>query len=77
VQNEAFSFFFPSVFMLKLKDEAYGKGNSIKSPIPKGEALRIWPLQERFELHASFTTLCRHNKEFTSVPMVLTQRIAL
>lgn len=59
--------------MLKLKDEAYGKENSIKSPTPKGKALRIWPLQERFELHASFTTLCRHNKEFTLVPVVLTQ----
>lgn len=59
--------------MLKLKDEAYGKENSIKSLTPRGKALRIWPLQERFELHASFTTLCRHNKEFTLVPVELPQ----
>lgn len=77
MQNETFFFFLPFLFMLKLKDEAYGKKNSIKSPTPKGKALRIWPLQERFELHASFTTLCRHNKEFTLVPLVLTQPIAL
>lgn len=75
MRNEAFRFS-PFLFMLKLKDETYGKENSIKSPTPKGKALRIWPLQERFELHASFTTLCRHNKEFTLVPVELPQPIA-
>lgn len=44
-------FFFSSLFMLKLKDEAYGKENSIKSPSAKGRALRMRPLQARVELH--------------------------
>lgn len=64
-------FFFS--FPFYTSDGAYGKENSIKSPAPKGKARRIWPLQERLELHASFTTLCRHNKEFTLVPLVLAQ----